>query len=194
MRKLSVFLSVIAAMGVFVLFASTARAAMSDENFVELCGSGSLAEIQEAIKGGADANAKGKDGKTALMWAAMWNRNPEVISLLLKNGADVNAKDDTGMTALIWEAFRANPKVISLSLLLRNGADVNAKDDRGVTALMAVATRKSPEAISLLLENGADAAITDNEGKKAIDYMIVPDENSSDEHKSAYQRLKNAGK
>jgi hypothetical protein len=37
-------------------------------------------------------------------------------------------------------------------------------------------------------------AITDNGGKKAIDYMEVPDENSSGEHKSAYQSLKNASK
>ncbi|MDR3076942.1 MAG: hypothetical protein LBU26_06540, partial [Synergistaceae bacterium] len=68
-------------------------------------------------------------------------------------------------------------------------------DIAGRTALRwAAELNENPEVISLLLENGADAAITDNDGKKAIDYMRVPDENASGEYKSAYQRLKNASK
>jgi ankyrin repeat protein len=84
MKKLCVSLSVIAAMMMLALFANTARAAMSNRSFVKLCESGSLAEIQAAIKAGADANAKDENEATALMWAAGFSANPEVISLLLK--------------------------------------------------------------------------------------------------------------
>jgi hypothetical protein len=173
MKKLCVFLFVIAAMGAFALFANTASAAMSDGDFIKLCESGSLAEIQAAIKNGADANAKDEYGATALM-AAAFEGNPEAISALLNNGADVNAKDGFGRTALMWAAMmpdgNENPETMPLE------------------------EYDAPEVISLLLENGADAAITDNDGKKAIDYMRVPDENSSGEYKSAYQSLKNASK
>jgi ankyrin repeat protein len=193
MRKLCVSLFVIAAMGAFVFSANTARAAMSDGDFIDLCASGSLAEIQAAIKDGANVNAKDKYGATALMWAAGFSANPEVISLLLGNGADVNAKDNYGYTALMSAANSGNPE--SISILLENGADINAKTYNGWTALMwAAEFNENPEVISLLLENGADVAITNDEGKKAIDLMRVPDENSSGEYKSAYQSLKNASK
>jgi ankyrin repeat protein len=167
MRKLCVFLSVIAAMGVFVLFASTARAAMNDWDFIKLCKRGSLEEIQAAIKGGANVNAKDSDGWTVLM-AAAFNANPEMISLLLESGADVNAKDSDGATALMSAADKGNPEVISL--LLESGADVNAKHYRGITALMRAANRnKNPEVILILLENGADInAKTTDDGETAL--------------------------
>jgi ankyrin repeat protein len=39
------------------------------------------------------------DGKTALMFAAMFNRT-EIIDLLLTHGADASLQSDDGMTAL----------------------------------------------------------------------------------------------
>ena len=46
------------------------RPAMSDKDFVNLCKSGNVSEIEEAIKNGADVNAKSNRGITALMGAA----------------------------------------------------------------------------------------------------------------------------
>jgi ankyrin repeat protein len=80
MKKLYMFLFVIAAMVMLALFANTARAAMSDRDFIELCKSGSLEEIQAAIKNGADANAKDNAGWTALMMAVLSKAEPEVTS------------------------------------------------------------------------------------------------------------------
>jgi quinoprotein dehydrogenase-associated probable ABC transporter substrate-binding protein len=51
------------------------------------------------IKGGADVNAKGKDGVTALMVAASHNNAP-MVGLLLQSGADPAAKNTKGQTAL----------------------------------------------------------------------------------------------
>jgi ankyrin repeat protein len=37
-----------------------------------------------------------------LIWAAINNQNPEVITLLLKAGADAKVKDSQGMTAFFY--------------------------------------------------------------------------------------------
>ena len=113
---------------------AAAGAAMSDEDFTVLCYQGSAEKVQAALLKGANPNAKNNGGKTALMMAAAFNKNPEVLSLLLKAGADVNAKAENGGTALMWaSAHNNNPDAVSV--LLKAGADVNAKSNDGKTAL-----------------------------------------------------------
>ena len=74
--------------------------AVSDEDFMVLCYQGSAEEVHAALLKGANPNAKNNGGRTALMWAAAQNNNPDVVSVLLKAGADVNAKDKDGKTVL----------------------------------------------------------------------------------------------
>ena len=57
-------------------------------------------KIEAAIINGANVNAKNKDGKTALMWAAD-RGTTDGAEILLKYGADVNAKDTHGKTVLM---------------------------------------------------------------------------------------------
>jgi uncharacterized protein len=63
--------------------------------------SGTLQDVQRALKAGADVNAKNNEGTTALMQAAGSN-GPDVVSLLLQAGADASAKDNIGLTALAY--------------------------------------------------------------------------------------------
>ncbi len=51
------------------------------------------------IENGAEVNARMPDGKTALMFAAMFNRT-EIIDLLLSRGADASLQSDDGLTAV----------------------------------------------------------------------------------------------
>ena len=44
-------------------------------------------------------NAVDKNGRTALMYAARFNRNPEIIEILLEFGADASLKSVEGKTA-----------------------------------------------------------------------------------------------
>ncbi len=76
--------------------------------------------VRLLIGTGADVDARDEDKRTALMWASMFNENPEMIQLLIDAGADVNARDDTGRTALTYALRRDNKEVIKV--LEENGA------------------------------------------------------------------------
>ncbi len=121
-------------LSLFLTFSLTAAAvaAMTDEDFVQLCGKGTVQEIRTALLNGANPNAKDNNGVTALMVATI--DNPEAVSYLLNVGADVNAKTVWGMTALMVSAA-VNKTTECLSLLLKSGADIGAKDIYGRTAL-----------------------------------------------------------
>jgi ankyrin repeat protein len=57
--------------------------------------------VQAAVSRGANANALDKnDSNTALIFAAKFNQNPEVITTLLRAGADAKAIADNGKTVL----------------------------------------------------------------------------------------------
>ena len=138
------------------------------EHFACLCKGGSVQQVQNALHAGTDINAKNEFGRTALMWAARDNTNPEVLKLLLENGADIRAKDEEGRTALMWAAQdNTNPEV--LKLLLDAGADVRAKDEEGRTALTwAARDNTNPEVLKLLLDAGADIRAKDEKGRTAL--------------------------
>ncbi len=48
------------------------------------------------IKAGAEVNAKDKDNHSVLIWAAMNNANPQVITTLVKAGADLKIETEAG--------------------------------------------------------------------------------------------------
>src|SRR5215207_2908236 len=74
-----------------------------------------------ALEAGADVNARGPDGTTALIWAA-YNGDADLAARLLKAGADANAKNQFGTSALGEAAIGGYTEVIAA--LLANGADV----------------------------------------------------------------------
>jgi ribosomal protein L40E len=57
--------------------------------------------VGRLLENGVNANAKGSDGTTALMFAAGMG-HLAVVRLLLKHGADVRSVNDQGITALAW--------------------------------------------------------------------------------------------
>lgn len=90
-------------------------------------------QVRQAVRGGADVNARDKDGVTPLHRAASNNGNPEVIRTLVQLGADVNARDKGGWTPLhMTAALSKKPEVVLV--LLELGADPKARADAGETA------------------------------------------------------------
>jgi len=136
-----------------------------------LCEKGTPQQIEEAIKAGADVNAKTRSLTTPLMYAAAGN-SVEVVNMLIQAGADVNAQDFLHhQTPLMW-AGRNNKKhefLKILNALIKAGADVNAKDRQGATPLMEY--RTNPEALKVLIKAGADVNVKDNEGRTLLNYV-----------------------
>ncbi|MDD9899434.1 MAG: ankyrin repeat domain-containing protein [Alphaproteobacteria bacterium] len=87
---------------------------------------------QALINKGANINATGINGKTALH-TAMQREQGAIAKLLLKNGADINARNKDQDTPLISAAFFGYKDMVQL--LLAHGADVNAQNQHGMTAL-----------------------------------------------------------
>lgn len=124
------------------------------------------AEVAEAlIARGADVNVKGPTGLTALTHAVDWNRI-DVALVLLARGADPNAKGSSGSRVLRDAAVRGQTSVVRA--LLEKGADPNAKDEVGMTALLHAAERGDSAVLEALLDKGADPNATDRYGQPAL--------------------------
>ena len=122
-----------------------------------------MAVVKRLLEAGADVNAKGNNGQTALMLAS-WE-GKELASELLKAGADVNAKDNDGQTALMLASWEGKELA---SELLKAGADVNAKANDSWTALMLASRVGRTEVVDMLLKTGADVNAKANDGQTAL--------------------------
>jgi uncharacterized protein len=175
---------------IFLLPAIFAEASTKEKNvqLVKAAERGNLADVQDALNGGADVNAKDIFGWTALMRASYggytYGRYAEVVKLLLDKGANVNIKTKEGITALMEASSGGYAEVVKL--LLDKGADVNIKTDEGITALMeassggyskkeifgkaqtAASERGCIEVIKLLLAKGANINVKNSKGETAL--------------------------
>jgi uncharacterized protein len=134
------------------LMGSLALAA-EQPSLLEAAEGGDRAAALAALEAGADVNARGPDGTTALIWAA-YNGDADLAGRLLKAGADANAKNQFGTSALGEAAIGGYTEVIAA--LLANGADVDLANPEGETPLMEVARTGNVAAATLLLDAGAD--------------------------------------
>ena len=121
----------------------------TDKELLEAVKNNKLDEVKKALDAGANVNAKGDDGNTALIFAG-YNGHTESVKLLLNRGADVNAKNNTGYTALIWASEKGHKYIVEK--LLEEGADVNAKANIGWTALSLAKDRGHTEIVAMLEE------------------------------------------
>lgn len=147
--------------------------AMSDSEFAQLCGRGSLQQIETAIKAGVNINAIVGEAATALGFAAAENTDIEVIKALIKAGADVN--DDHALTSA---AGNPNPEVIEM--FIKAGANVNKMLYMGgsnFTPLMVAAGNKNPEIATILIEAGANVNAKNEDGETAL--TIASEQNNS---------------
>ena len=125
---------------------------------------------------GANLNARGTRGQTALMWAAS-QKHPDVTKVLLAHGADVHARSESWSQVMavpphVWRALQprdparrqhgaccsrlASGDLESAKMLVAAGANVNDEDAWGVSATTLAAHSGFGDLVEFLLEKGAD--------------------------------------
>ena len=147
-----------ALIGMLLSFSSAASAAVSDEDFLRICTDGEIAEIEEALKDGANINAKDPNGETPLM-GALSEGNEEVAIFLINKGAALNNYSAIGHTPLHIAITMTLPD--ATKLLISKGADINAtaKDDKGFTPLYHAINCSADEMTTALIKAGANPNI-----------------------------------
>jgi len=137
------------------------------QEFVTLLQTGTPAQVQAAIAGGAKVNDTIKGyGETPLIIAAEKNPNPEVITTLLKAGAGLNDESTAVATPLMSAARNPNPDVVSL--FLKAGAKDRPNIPPGMAAVWtafewAAGYNSNPEVITMLLKAGGRIEEKDGE-------------------------------
>ncbi|MBO7412014.1 MAG: SUMF1/EgtB/PvdO family nonheme iron enzyme, partial [Ottowia sp.] len=166
MQKRSVLPALCAA---FAFCAASAFAAMPDGEFAKLCYPGTAAQVKQALKDGANPNARDErdpvSADPALHSAARSDTEAaDKVRALLAAGADVEARERRyGTTALMTIS---NPEVAAV--LLAAGAAVDGLDRTGQTALFYAAMNGNVPMIEALLRAGAAVNARSDSGGTAL--------------------------
>src|SRR5690606_7277312 len=94
---------------------ASAAASAQELSLVQAAEAGDRASALESLDSGADPNAPGADGSTALLWAA-YHGDAELAQRLIDAGADVDARNVFGTFALAEAAIIGSAPVIELLL------------------------------------------------------------------------------
>jgi ankyrin repeat protein len=135
-----------------LVLAPAFASAASTISLAEAAQRGDRTLVRTLLQQGADVNAPGVDGSTALH-RAVYADHLDVTDLLLKAGARVTAADRYGVTPLSLACINGNAKMIRL--LIEVGADPNGVDPAGETPLMIAARTGVPDALGALIDAGA---------------------------------------
>lgn len=134
---------------------------------IEAAKRGSANKVKDLLKKGEyDINEQDKEGKTALMYAAL-NKFISVVDILINAKADTNIRDYLGRTALMMSSTM---KVIDK--LLEGGADVNIQSHAGTTAIIDYLQFNQANYFTILekfLKFGLNLDLKDNKGDNLYD-------------------------
>lgn len=115
----------------------------------------------------ASVNAQGMWDQKPLRRAVRYGLE-NVVNILLEEGAEVNHASILDKTTVLHTAASLGHVSIARALLAKN-ANINAQDDLGHTPLILAAKEGRANMVQMLLDEGANAALKTNTGKRARD-------------------------
>ncbi len=162
-------------------------------NLIDEIQSDYLESIRQIITSDVSLNEYTESGGTYL-WLSVFHSHMNSVRELIHAGADVNLPIRTdrwtplmiaACTHKFWELGTTEAwgepwsnQLHIAQLLLESGANINATSLDGQTALIVATISRDLEMIAMLLLNGADPNQQDNGGKKALDYLEDPVEDT----------------
>ena len=150
--------AVAATAAVLLLHARRRRAVMQQVELVQLHlraildGNAKLVSVL-VLEAGAAVNQAMDGVDWTPLFAAIYQPNAEIVSVLLAAGAAVNQALDDGTTPLLHAIMQSHIEIVSM--LLAAGAAVNQALDDGWTPLLHAIQKGQTEIVSVLLEAGA---------------------------------------
>ena len=118
-------------------------------------------------------NTQNDDGNNALHLAVL-NRNADIVKAVAKSGIECNIRNKDGYAPIHLAVLADDGEIVSI-LLKDARADINVTDKTGGTPLILAAKNSLSDMVEFLLEKGADAKKTDNNGKNYKFYMPAKD-------------------
>lgn len=116
-----------------------------------------------------NVNHGDSDGRTPLMWAAIYDLEA-IAELLIEKNADIFAKDKTkGRTPLLWAADRGSTKVADILLdHVSNSKSIQQIDLEGKSALSLAVRNMPPSVVGKLVNLGAQIEARDPNGRTPL--------------------------
>ena len=184
-------LAVFCCLSTFTACAAEKADIFDPNRFADICASGDLQALREALDQGADPNLGPEQhpswkriknpthirlGDTPLIIAVRNNPDkPDFARLLLEYGAEANGGDAHDKSALMESAAANEAWPEMTRLLLEAGARVNTTNYEGLSALHYALMKGNASVAMQLLEAGADPHIKTRLGKSTLHYAISPE-------------------
>jgi ankyrin repeat protein len=131
---------------------------------------GNLRATSMLLASGAEIEAKGATGRTALHFAAL-GVHLDVLQLLIEKGADLNARDAAGTSPLDNAVWRG--QLDAAAILLAHGARLNEVETKtGATPINEAAYRGNTQLVRYLLQFNPDLDIPDKRGYRPLENAI----------------------
>jgi beta-lactamase regulating signal transducer with metallopeptidase domain/ankyrin repeat protein len=129
-----------------------------------------LRMAEDLVMSGAQVDARGNDGRTAL-YDEVRDRQLDAIRLLIQAHADVNIRDNKGVSPLDYAISSSTED--SIALLLAHGARLNEPNpETGATPISEAAPRGNAEIVQFLLQFHPDLGIPDKRGYTPLDNAL----------------------
>jgi len=129
-----------------------------------------LRMAEDLVMSGAQVDARGNDGRTAL-YDEVRDRQLDAIRLLIQARADVNIRDNKGVSPLDYAVASSTEDTIAL--LLAHGARLNEPNpETGATPISEAAPRGNAEIVQYLLQFHPDLGIPDRRGNTPLDNAL----------------------
>lgn len=125
---------------------------------------GSLENVQQLLKQGADIHEKDTNERTPLHLAVLHDHKT-IIAYLLEKGAYIEARDIYGATPLNLSAFKDDR---SFAYLLRQGASINTRDNADHNLLYTCVKYGQSDFIRSLVELGVNIYKRDEIGETPL--------------------------